>query len=386
MTASLDSRSRTADPFAGVRALIPEIEARASEVESARRVPLDLLDKLRSAGAFALPLPTSHGGPGADLASVMQAYEELSRADASVAWIVFIGGGVWLDLAHLPRATFDEIYGTSGTTVVAGVFNPTGSLEPVAGGYRVDGRWSFASGCEHADWIYGNCMDLSGGEPQLRSVVFRPDQVEIEDTWSVVGLCGTGSHHFHVEDVTVAAEWTANPFGDAPSVESPLTTVPVPAVLALVMAVVPLGIARAALDDVTELAMGKVPLLASAALGANPLFQYQLADADAKLRAARAALYGLADELWSAATCGDELTPEQRAHIRATGVHVASTAAEVVETAYRAGGGSSLYLDSPLQRRLRDVQAVNQHFLLKPDTLTTCGAVLAGQNPELTIF
>jgi alkylation response protein AidB-like acyl-CoA dehydrogenase len=386
MTVSLDSRAKAADVVAAVRALTPEIAARAAEIESARRVPADLLDRLRAAGAFALSLPAGHGGPGADLGRAMQVYEELSGADASVAWIVFIGGGVWLDLAHLPRATFDEIYGTSGTTIVAGVFNPTGTLEPVAGGYRVNGRWSFASGCEHADWIYGNCMDMSSGEPQLRSVVFRPDQVEIEDTWSVVGLCGTGSHHFRVEDVTVAAEWTANPFGDAPCVDSPLTAVPVPAVLALVMAVVPLGIARAALDDVTELATGKVPLLSSSSLGANPLFQYQLADADAKLRAARASLYELADEVWAAATRGDELTPVQRAHVRATGVHVATTAAAVVETAYRAGGGSSLYLESPLQRRLRDVQAVCQHFLLKPDTLTTCGAVLAGQNPELTIF
>jgi alkylation response protein AidB-like acyl-CoA dehydrogenase len=152
------------------------------------------------------------------------------------------------------------------------------------------------------------------------------------------------------------------------------------------MAAVPLGIARGALDDVTELATAKVPLLAPSALATDPVFQYHLADADARLRAARAGLYQAAGDAWDAAVGGDEFAPELRAHLRATAVHAGVTATEVVDFAYHAGGGSSLYLESPLQRRLRDAHAVSQHFLLRPGTLTTCGAVLAGQNPELTIF
>jgi alkylation response protein AidB-like acyl-CoA dehydrogenase len=386
MTTSLDTRPGTKAVLDDVRDLVPEIRTRAAEIESARRVPLDLLDRLRTAGAFGLLLPASHGGAEAELPNGMRVIEELSRADASVAWIVLVGGGVWLDLAALPRATFDAIYGSGGTTIVAGVFNPTGTAEPVPGGYRVNGRWSFASGCEHADWIYGNCIDPSGDEPQIRTAVFRPEEVDIEDTWSVVGLCGTGSHHFEVHDVVVPAERTASPFTDPHSVETPLTRVPVPAALALAMAAVPLGIARGALDDVTELATAKVPLLAPSALATDPVFQYHLADADARLRAARAGLYQAAGDAWDAAVGGDEFAPELRAHLRATAVHAGVTATEVVDFAYHAGGGSSLYLESPLQRRLRDAHAVSQHFLLRPGTLTTCGAVLAGQNPELTIF
>ncbi|MGZ8482042.1 MAG: acyl-CoA dehydrogenase family protein, partial [Candidatus Limnocylindria bacterium] len=342
MTTSLDEGSQPVQGLDALDDLLPEIRNRAAEIESARRVPIDLIERLKAAGAFALLLPTSHGGAGIDAPDAMRIFEVLGGADASTAWIVLIGGGVWLDLATLPRLTFDEIYGTDGTRIVAGVFNPTGTAEPVVDGYRVSGRWAFASGCEHADWIYGNCMDMSGSEPQIRTVVFRPDEIEIEDTWSVVGLRGTGSHHFHVHDVVVPAARTARPFTDPECVDTPLARVPVPAVLALGMSTVPLGIAGGALDDITDLATGKVPLLSSSPLDSDPVFQYHLAEADARLRAARTSLYQLADEVWAAAVAGDELTTVLRAQVRATAVHATTTPATVVELAYNAGGGSSL--------------------------------------------
>jgi alkylation response protein AidB-like acyl-CoA dehydrogenase len=387
MTTTLDSRTGAAGVLAAVRTHVPEIRARADEIESARRVPTDLVERLRDAGCFALLLPAAHGGLGADLATAMPVIEELSIADASVAWIVLVGGGVWVDLVGLPLATFDEIYGSRGRTIVAGVFNPTGTISPRSEGYQVSGRWTFASGCEHADWIYGNCIDASGDAPELRVAVFRPEDVEIVDTWSTLGLCGTGSHDIVVHDVTVPKTRTAAILTDPPSVDSPLARIPVPSILAVMMAAVPMGIARAALDDITDVASGKVPLLASTALGADPVFQHHLAAADARLGAVRARLYEAAEEAWAAATEGPEaITPTLRARLRATAVDVTATARDVVEFAYRAGGSTSLFRRSPLQRRLRDVFTVGQHFLLRPDALTTSGAVLAGQHPELTIF
>jgi indole-3-acetate monooxygenase len=386
MTVSLDARSPVTEVFAAIRTLLPEIRARAAEVEAHRRVPIDLLDRMKEAGCFGVLLPRGYGGAGCDLPGAMRVFEELSRADASVAWIALVGGCTWLDLAGLPTSTFEAMYSPDRVTTVAGVFNPTGTAIPIPGGYEVNGRWSFASGSEHADWLYGNCIDTSSGEPALRIAVFRPDDVEIEDTWSVSGLCGTGSHDFTARHVEVPAERTVRVFADPPRVDSPLVNIPTPATIALLMATVPLGIAQGALDDVVELATDKVPLLSPSHLAANPRFQYELGAADVALRAARALLYDTAGDAWEAATAGDELTPGSRAALRSAGVHAATTAATVVDTAYRAGGGSSLYLSSPLQRRLRDVHAVSQHFLLKPDTLTTCGAVLAGQNPELTVF
>ena len=370
-----------------VRQLAPSIFDRASEIETGRRVPADLLDSLRAAGCFRLVRPATHGGLEASVADAMRALESLARADASVAWTVMIGAGSWIDLAHLPRETFDALYATNPDAITAGVFNPTGSIAPVDGGYQVSGRWSFASGCQHADVFFGNAIEgVVDGMPQLRGAVFAPVDVVIEDTWSVSGLCGTGSHHFHVDGAVVPAERTYAPMDGEPCVDALIVHLPPPAVFSQVMASVALGIAQGALDDITVLAADKVPLLSPVALGANPLFHFELATADTDVRAARSLLYEEAERLWAAASSGDPLTMEHRAQVRASAVWAVERATSVVTTAYRAGGGTSLYSDCPLQRRLRDIHAIAQHFIVRRDTLITAGAILAGQDVQLMVF
>ncbi len=370
-----------------VRQLAPSIFDRAREIETARRVPSELLDSLRAAGCFRLVRPGTHGGLEASLPDAMRALESLARADASVAWTVMIGAGSWIDLAHLPREPFDALYASNPDAITAGVFNPTGSIAPVDGGYQVGGRWSFASGCEHADVLFGNAIEgVVDGMPQLRGAVFDPVDVVIEDTWSVSGLCGTGSHHFHVDGAVVPAERTYAPMDGEPCVDALIVHLPPPAVFSQVMASVALGIAQGALDDITVLAADKVPLLSPGALGANPLFQFELASADTDVRAARSLLYEEAERLWAAATSGDPLPLEHRAQVRASAVWAVDRATSVVTTAYRAGGGTSLYSDCPLQRRLRDIHALAQHFIVRRDTLITAGAILAGQDVELMVF
>lgn len=370
-----------------VRQLAPSILDRAAEIEAGRRVPLDLVEELRAAGCFRLVRPATHGGLEASIAEVMRPLESLARADASVAWTVMIGAGSWIDLAHLPRETFDALYATNPDAITAGAFNPTASITPVDGGYRVTGRWSFASGCEHADVIFGNGVEgVVDGMPQLRGAAFAPDEVTIEDTWSVSGLCGTGSHHIHADGAVVPAERTYDPMGGEPCIDALIVHLPPPAVISLVMASIALGIAQGALDDITVLASDKVPMLSPTALGGNALFQLDLATADTELRAARCLLYEEAAQIWAAAEAGDSLSMEQRAHGRAAAVWAVDRATAVVTAAYRAGGGSSLYSDCPLQRRLRDIYALGQHFIVRRDTLITAGAILAGQDVELMVF
>src|SRR5262245_39994554 len=381
-----DRRTQAISVLDALRPLLPDISARAPEIEANRRVPGDLLDRLKAAGAFRLLLPASHGGAGSDLAAALPVYEELARADASTAWITLIGGVGWLDLVSLPRETFDAIYPPGADTVVAGAFNPTGTARPADGGYAVDGRWSFASGCEHADWCYGNCIDASSGEPRLRMAVLPPDDITIEDTWSVAGLRGTGSHDVAVRGALVPAARTFAVFADPPSVDSTLARIPLPSAAPLLMGAVALGTAQGALDDVIDLAAGKTPLLLPTTLAANPRFQHVLGSVAVQVRAARSLLQAEAAALWAAAEAGADLTLPLRARARSAGVHAVTTAADVVDAAYRAGGGSALYDSSPLQRRLRDSRALTQHFLVKDDTLTTCGAVLSGLDPHVEVF
>jgi alkylation response protein AidB-like acyl-CoA dehydrogenase len=366
--------------------LAPTVADRAAEIEAARRVPRDLLDELIRAGCFRLLLPESHGGLGGDLVTAMRLFESLARADASVAWTVMIGSGSWCDLAGLPRATFDALF-SRPDVVVAGVFNPTGSITAADGGYRVAGRWSFASGCEHADLLFGNCVEgIVDGVPLLRMAVFSPEDVTIEDTWTALGLRGTGSHHFHVADVVVPADRTLRPLADEACLDEPIVRIPPPALYSLTIAAVAIGVAAGALDDVLALAGDKVPLLAGAPLAAHPLFQYDLAGADTGLRAARALLHETAGSAWATAADHASFTLEQRARLRAAAVWATTRAVAVVETAYSSGGGSSVYADCPLQRRLRDVHTLTQHFLVKRDTLRTAGAVLAGRDENLVVF
>jgi alkylation response protein AidB-like acyl-CoA dehydrogenase len=403
MATTVDSGATTAPAsaeatLAAVRGLAPEITARAPEIEQARRLPADLLDQLIDAGCFRLVLPTSHGGAGASLTETMQVLETLSRADASVGWAVMIGAGSWCDLAGLPRAMFDALFG-GGDVITAGAFAPSGMATPVDGGYRISGRWAFVSGCEHATWVFGNAIEQPGpgrpagpdgsgdGPPRMRMAVFSPDEIEIEDTWEVSGLRGTGSHHVRADDVFVPAARTLAAMEDEPCIDEPVLRIPLPTMYSLPVAGVALGIAQGAIDDILDLAAHKVPLLDHAPLAGSVPFQVDLAVADTRRRAASALLYGLAEELWTHAVEATPVSPQQRARTRAAAVWATTQAVEVVTTAYRAGGGSSLYADSPLQRRLRDVNAVTQHFLVKPATLATAGAVLAGQEDiDLSVF
>jgi alkylation response protein AidB-like acyl-CoA dehydrogenase len=398
MATTIDSGATTAPAdaaatLAAVRDLAPEISARGPEIEQARRLPADLLDQLIDAGCFRLVLPASHGGAGATLTETMQVLETLSRADASVGWAVMIGAGSWCDLAGLPREMFDALFG-GGDVITAGAFAPSGTATPVDGGYRISGRWAFVSGCEYATWVFGNSIEQPGpggstgpdGPPRMRVAVFSPDEIEIEDTWDVSGLRGTGSHHVRADDVFVPAARTLAMLEDGPCIDEPLLRIPVPTLYSLPVASVALGIARGAIDDILALAAHKVPLLDQAPLAGSVPFQVDLAVADTRLRAAAALVYDVADELWTTAVEASPVSPEQRARARAAAVWATSQAVEAVTSAYRAGGGSSQYADSPLQRRLRDINAVTQHFLVKPATLATAGAILAGQDVDLTVF
>ncbi len=384
-------RPSTLEPVSvldAVANLLPAVAERASQVEAARRLPHDLLADLTAAGCFRMLLPPSHGGVGADLSTAMQVVEELASADGSVGWTVMIGAAAWIDLAGLPAPSLEALFADGPDVMIAGAFSPSGVAVPVEGGYRVSGRWGFASGSPHAEWLYGNCVEETGaaGPPRLRIALFTLGDAEVEDTWNVIGLRGTGSHHFRVDNVFVPAGRTWALMEDESSVDAPIVRIPPPAMFALNISAAAIGIAKGALADIRALATGKVPLLAGGPLAASPTFHRELATADAQLRAGRALVHECAKGAWATASARSEFTLEQRARIRAAAAWAVDTAAAVVTSAYRAGGGTSLFVDSPLQRRLRYIHALTQHFLVRPDVLTMAGAVLAGQEIDVPVF
>ena len=280
-----------------VRALAPAIATRVDEIERGRRLPPDLVADLRDAGCFRLLVPKSHGGAEVTVADHMRVMRELARVDGSVAWTVMLGSSAPVILGMLPRVTFDDIYAEGPDVVLAGTFNPTGVASPVEGGFRANGRWSFASGCQHADWFVAHCFVDDGRMPPLRMMVVPADEVEIIDTWTVSGLCGTGSNDFTIDGVFVPEERTFSIFEEG-GLDGPLGRIPELSFSSLEFANVAIGMAEGALAEITTLATGKVPMFADATLAANPLFRHRLGEADAHLRAADALLDSTVASTW----------------------------------------------------------------------------------------
>jgi indole-3-acetate monooxygenase len=377
--------SNSATILAAVRELVPVIVTRGDEIERRRRLPLDLVARLREAGCFRMLVPRRLGGAEADLSDYVQLVRELATADGSVGWTVMIGSSAPMVLGKLPPATLDLVYAEGPDVVGAGTFNPTGTAIVVDGGFRASGRWTFASGCQHADWFVAHCVVDDGGLPPLRMMVLPANEVHIIDTWVVSGLCGTGSHDFVLDGVFVPTERTFKVV-DPVGLEGTMGRIPELLFASLAIAHVAMGIADGALADIKLLATAKVPMFADAVLAANPLFRYRLGEANTQLRAAQALLDANVATTWEIATAAGEFTPERRARIRSAATWATRAATQVVDMAYTAGGGTALYSSSPLQRRLRDVHAITQHFAVKPDTFTLAGAVLAGQDVDVTFL
>src|SRR5262245_23856003 len=367
------------------RGLAPRVRDAAAETERARRVAPALVDAMAAAGLFRLCVPRDLGGEEADVATLLEVIETLAHADGSAGWIVMIGATTGLLAAYLPRDAAQEIYGRTPDGITGGVFAPRGVAITEGAGYRVRGRWSFASGCQHARWLAGGCM--IAGEPTRppRMMLLPTTEVEIIDTWTVSGLCGTGSHDIAVADRFVPASRSVSLVADRPRCEGTLYRFPVFGLLALGIAAVALGIARRAVDELVGLAGAKVPALSQRRLAERSAIQMDVARAEAVLQAARAYLF---DRVASATAAAEQaaIAITERAGLRLAASHATASAATVVDRMYEAAGGTAVYAKSPLQRCFRDVHAVTQHIMVAPTAWELAGRVLLGVDADTTML
>jgi alkylation response protein AidB-like acyl-CoA dehydrogenase len=350
-----------------VRALLPEISARAAEIEQARSVPRDLAEQLRATGVFRRYVPRSHGGDEMWPDEGLTVIEELARADASVAWVAAVGSEGPSFYAYLPPDTYDQIFSAGPDVIHAGVINATGRAVRDGDGYRFRGRWSFASGCANADYICLNGVlegaEAKAGPPPTRLGVVPASQVRIDDTWHVSGLRGTGSQDIVVDDLFIPQAWTGD-VAELPKVaRHPLDQRPLLARFGSEFAAVAVGIAQGALDDIIGIAGDKTPAMSRSKLAADPVAQHMVGSLATDLHMARALLHDVARGDQGSAPLGP---PDNTATVirRARLARAASVAASVVDACYTVSGTTGLFESCPLQRRLRDVRAVTQHFLL----------------------
>jgi alkylation response protein AidB-like acyl-CoA dehydrogenase len=285
-----------------------------------------------------------------------------------------------------------EVFADPGAPT-AGIAAPAGQAVPQDGGLRVSGRWGFASGIAHCDWVWAGCVVMDNGKPRMTPggpeivhVVMPARDVEVHDTWHVSGLSGTGSNDFSASDVFVPGQRVFRLFDPSTHRSEPLYRMPILGWFVSQVVAVSLGIARAALDELIELAPNRTPTLSRATLADRAVAQVELARAETALAAARALLHGTVEDQWRTLLAGGKLTPRQVALNRTAAVNAAETALQVTRTANLLAGGASIYLSSSLQRHARDAEAVTHHFTVSPHTWEEAGRVLLGREPTVPLF
>jgi indole-3-acetate monooxygenase len=375
----------TETPLEAARRLGPRAGELAEQIERDRALPPELVGALLDAGLFSLCLPRSLGGREAHPAETIEALEELARGDGATAWCAMVASTSSLLGAYLLPEDAELVY-AGGRAITGGVFAPHGRAEHRDGAYVVSGRWSFVSGVDHCDWVLAGCVVhegeepvvLSDGSPEIRLMLLPVDGVEVLDTWAVSGLRGTASHDITVTSLLVPAARSMALPGERPRHPGALYVFPLFGLLAAGIAAVALGIARGAIEDLVELAGTKTPVAGRRTLAERSTVQARLARAEASLRAARALLLGEAHAAWEAAEVNAMMPLEHKLGLRLAASHAVAAAAEVVTAMYNAGGGTSIYDVSPLQRRFRDVHVVTQHMMVAPATWELAGRVLFG--------
>lgn len=368
------------------RAAAKTIEPLAAQGEAERHLLQEGVRALVDAGVFKMFVPRALGGAAATPETAIHVLEELARADGSAGWCAMIGATAGLTSAYLDEAVAREIYGAPDS-IACGVFAPMGRAKPEGDGFRVSGRWAFASGCEHAAWRMGGAIvegdaPLASGAPNVRCMMFRAEDTTVVDTWHTSGLRGTGSHDIEVKDVLVPRARVFSMITDTPRAfaEGAIYALSPFGVLATCVASVALGIARAANDALIELATAKQPLGSKRTIAHRELVQLGVAKAEAMLRSARA---GLVD---AAADAARDPTLRARAHLRAAACHATTQAAAATDLAYEAGGASSIYTKNPLQRHFRDVHVATQHIMVSPTAATLAGRVLLGLEADTSVL
>jgi indole-3-acetate monooxygenase len=380
--------------------MMPKIREAGNEMEQMRRIPPHIAEAMKETGVFGMVLPRSWGAPELDPLTQIRAIEALAIAEGSAGWCAMIGCDSGYITAFLDDDVAHEMYPDIWVATAA-TATATGQATPVRGGYRVNGRFPFASGCQHSEWAWVGCKVMENGTPHVnaaeieetRTCFVRLSECEILDTWYTTGLRGTGSHDLAIHDLFVPAERTFS-FQDPNLVKRPGPLYAFPLMFIAKGAAPALGIARHAIDVVIENASrkparrmvigerGEPPKL----LREEVFVQESVARAEAMLGAARSYLFDVVGDLWATLVNGQQPSPVQQARFLSAYTHVSGECASAVQLVVKASGGTAVYQSGALDRCLRDVLTMPQHFIGSLRTYEMAGRLLLGLEPLRWLF
>ena len=378
------------------RDLASLIRRHAPDAELNRRVSPEVLSAMREAGLFRMLLPRALGGLEVDPVTCSLVVEEVAAADSAAAWTLQAGNtGAWWS-ARLPAEGVEEIYGDDPSVLQAAAFHPPQRATEVPGGFRITGRGPLASTIHDAEWLFLSAVVMDGdkarmveGMPVMIAFVIRAQEARIEDTWRSLGMRGTDSNDVIMDDIFVPASRT---FPLVPEFEpnlhysGPLYRFPGMAAVIMVIAPVPLAVARGAVDEFRELARRKSAFGFTTPLSQRAPVQAALARAEGMLRAARLLYYDTLARVWRTALAGEPVTLEQKADLALAGAHAASTAATVVGMVHQLGGTTGIYERSPLERHFRDANTLRHHGFMSENRFEVVGQVYLGVPPEFPLI
>ncbi len=395
MAATVSSLSQESgaevDYLARVRKLAPDIAAGSEQGERDRKLPDHLMDKLHEAGLFRLLLPKPFNGAELAPPQFFEVIEESARHDASTAWCLCQGNGCTMAAAYLDAPVAAKIWSDDPKAVLA--WGPGPGKGVVEGeGYRVTGKWSFASGGRHATWLGahvkiveadGSPRVLDDGSQAERTMLIPVSETQFTDIWDVIGLLGTGSDQFDLTDHHVRHDHSiVRDVKEERRYEAPLYQFKTSNMYAIGFAATALGIARSMHEDFIELAGGKTPRLARQKLAENNVVQSEVGQSHARLGSARSFLVDEISDIWREVSSTGRITLDHRMRIRLATTFAIHHAKHVADRVYELAGATAIFKSSPLERRFRDISTVTQQVQGQRRHLETVGAYLLGQPPD----
>ena len=387
------SNARITPYLEAVERLAPTIVEGADAAERNRRLSPSVVDAMREAGLFRLYLPETLGGAELKPLEFAEILEAIAKLDGSTAWCTWIGNVNTLFSTPLADEPVEHIFGTDPGVVTGSTFFPPGRAERVGGGYRVSGRWSFASGSTHCNWYFVLCVvhehgvpvEGAQGMPEIRACYFPIDTVRIEETWDVSGLAGTGSHDVVLDDAYVSEDytWVFGPGMKPASRHYAGALYQYPAYATGVMQVgfIAVGIAQGAVDKVIDIPQSKRGVGSSVVMRDRPSFHLRLAEAVAMIRSARAWLREAQAAFGTHVEAGEEVPFSARAEMLLAATNACHASARAVDIVYTAAGANANYRKNPLQRALRDIHAATQHFAIAGTQYESAGRMMLGLPP-----
>ncbi len=383
------------DVLRRAQAMVETLRAAKGTIEAARELPANVVKALHEARLFRLLLPRSVGGDEIDLVTMVEVARIISAADASTAWCLGQGGGCAMTASFLEAEAAQRLFGPANAVLAWGA-GVQGTAVEADGGYRIRGRWTFASGSRHATLLGAHCKIVdANGKPRLRAdgrpadltALFPREKANMDDVWHVVGLKGTGSDSYEVDDIYVTASDTVDRENmESAKVPGTLFKFPNGMAYSATFGGVSLGIARGMLDDLKALAVKKTPRGASSSLLENGMFQGDLGRLEARWRAARALLLETVGAVWSDVDQGRALSLQHRIDWRLAATHAINEACQVSVDAYRAAGQNAIFENAPFEQRLRDAMSAAQQVQGRATHYMTVGRHLLGLAPDTTMF